>query len=203
MARTPAPGTRQRILAVASRLFSERGVRTVGMQRLVDETGLGKSLVYREFAGKDDLVAEWLRESHEDWVRSVEEVRLRHDGDPARQLLAIVEYYHESVLDRTFNGCPFYSTVSEFRDPAHPGRREAVAHLKGVRELFRSLAEAAGAAEPGQLADTLMVIIGGLLINGSALGPDGPVEQAVPAAENVIRQYCGPAPRRTPSARPA
>lgn len=189
MARKPAPDTRQRILAVASRLFSERGVRTVGMQRLVDETGLGKSLVYREFAGKDDLVAEWLRESDEVRVRSVEAVLRRHEGDPARQLLAVVEFYHESVLDPTFNGCPFYSTVSEFRDPAHPGRREAVAHLRGIRELLGSLAEAAGSAEPGQLADALMLIIGGLLANGSALGPAGPAELAVPTAESVIRRY--------------
>ena len=190
MARTPAPGTRQRILAVASRLFSESGVRTVGMQRLVDETGLGKSLVYREFAGKDDLVAEWLRESHEDWVRSVGEVLRRAEGDPVRQLLGVVEYYHQSVLDQSYHGCPFYSTVSEFRDPAHPGRQVAVAHLRGVRELFRSLGEAAGADDPGRLADALMVVIGGLLINGSALGVDGPVGVAVATAEGLVRQHC-------------
>ena len=190
MARTPAPGTRQRILAVAARLFSEGGVRSVGMQRLVDETGLGKSLVYREFAGKDDLVAEWLRESHETWARSVDELLRRHEGDPARQLLAIVEFYHESVLVPTYSGCPFYSTVSEFRDSDHPGRREAVAHLRGLRELLRSLAEAAGSTEPGELADALMLIISGLLTNGSALGPVGPAALAVPTAESIIRRYC-------------
>ena len=193
MARTPAPGTRQRILAVAARLFSEDGVRSVGMQRLVDETGLGKSLVYREFAGKDDLVAQWLRESHDDWARSVDEVLRRHAGDPARQLLALVEFYHEGVLDPAFSGCPFHSTVSEFRDATHPGRREAVAHLRGLRELFRSLAEAAGSAEPGELADALMLIVSGLLTNGSALGSAGPAALAVPTAESIIRRYCAPA----------
>jgi hypothetical protein len=101
-----------------------------------------------------------------------------------------VEFYHESVLEPTFSGCQFYSTVGEFRDSTHPGRREAVAHLRGVRELFRSLAEAAGSAESGQLADALMLIVGGLLTNGSALGPAGPVELAVPTAGSLIRQYC-------------
>ena len=38
MARRQAPGTKQRILVVAARLFGRHGVRSVGMQQLVDET---------------------------------------------------------------------------------------------------------------------------------------------------------------------
>jgi AcrR family transcriptional regulator len=158
MARKPAPGTRQRILAVAARLFGEHGVRSVGMQRLVSETGLGKNLVYREFEGKDHLVAEWLRDSHADWSLSVETVIQRYRDDPSRQLLAIVEFYYDSVVNTAFHGCPFYCTLSEFRDHSHPGRQAAVAHLESVRQLFRTLAGAAGAADPGRLADALMLI---------------------------------------------
>src|SRR2546423_11712038 len=67
VARRPAPGTRERILAVASRLFSQNGVRAVGMQQVVDESGLGKSLLYREFPSKDDLVVAWLHEMRAVW----------------------------------------------------------------------------------------------------------------------------------------
>jgi AcrR family transcriptional regulator len=192
MARKPAPGTRQRILAVAARLFGEHGVRPVGMQRLVDETGLGKSLVYREFAGKDDLVAAWLRESHESWSVLVDAVIRRYDGDPARQLLAVVEFYHQTAVSPAFHGCPFYATINEFRDTAHPGRREAIAHLEDVRERIHALAGATGATDPEWLADVLMLLIGGLLINGPALGSTGPAEFAVSAAASLIRQHCSP-----------
>ncbi|HET9566103.1 MAG TPA: hypothetical protein VFP27_16770 [Mycobacterium sp.] len=44
MARRQAPGTKQRILVVAARLFGRHGVRSVGMQQLVDETLLKHSL---------------------------------------------------------------------------------------------------------------------------------------------------------------
>ena len=44
MARRQAPGTKQRVLVVADRLFGRHGVRSVVMQQLVDETLLKHSL---------------------------------------------------------------------------------------------------------------------------------------------------------------
>src|SRR3954462_6656246 len=90
VARRPAPGTRERILKVASELFSRHGVRAVGLQQVVDETGLGKSLLYREFASKDDLVVAWLHEMRAVWWEQTGKVIDRYPGDPARQLLGIV-----------------------------------------------------------------------------------------------------------------
>ena len=44
MAHRQAPGTKQRVLVVADRLFGRHGVRSVVMQQLVDETLLKHSL---------------------------------------------------------------------------------------------------------------------------------------------------------------
>ena len=106
MARRQAPGTRERILAVAARLFSRHGVRAVGMQQLVDETGLGKSLVYREFASKDDLVAAWLRDNDQAWVKLADAATAPYEGDPARQLLALVEFVYDSVGPTSSTAAP-------------------------------------------------------------------------------------------------
>lgn len=188
MARRQAPGTKERILAVASRLFSRHGVRAVGMQQLVDETGLGKSLVYREFAGKDDLVAAWLRDNDQAWVKLADAATAPHEGDPARQLLALVEFVYDSVRADEFYGCIFYNTLSEFRDPSHPGRQAALEHLDRLRRMLRRFGRAAGAADPKGLADSLLLVIGGTLINGVAFGGVGPAEQAIPVAEAIIQR---------------
>ncbi|GAA0209263.1 TetR/AcrR family transcriptional regulator [Saccharothrix mutabilis subsp. mutabilis] len=190
MARRQAPDTKQRILAVAARLFGRHGVRSVGMQRLVDETGLGKSLVYREFSSKDYLVAEWLKETDAAWGEYADAATRPHEGDPARQMLALVEFIHDSVLADDFYGCVFYNTIAEFRDEDHPGRRAAVAHLERVRALLAHYGRDAGAEDPEGLADTLLLIIGGLLVNGTAFAGKGPAEHAVPTAAAIIRQAC-------------
>jgi AcrR family transcriptional regulator len=189
MARTPAPGTRRRILNAASRLFGEHGVRAVGMQQVIDETGVGKNLLYREFASKDDLVAAWLQESDALWWKQAESVTAPYAGDPVRQILALMEFFHESVGDPDFHGCIYYNTSSEFRDPDHPGRREAVAHLRRLRDWLRDLGAAARADDPEDLADALMLVIGGALSNGEVLGAAGPARVTIATADAIIRQY--------------
>jgi AcrR family transcriptional regulator len=190
MARKPTPGTRQRILAAASRLFTEQGVRAVGMQQVIDETGVGKSLLYREFAGKDELVAAWIRESDAKWWEKAHEVTDPYQGDPVRQILALMEFFYESVQSPDFYGCIYYNTSSEFRDPEHPGRRESVLHLRRLRDWLRDLGALAGAPEAEDMADALMLVIGGLLSNAEVLGAAGPSRMAQATSELLIRQYC-------------
>src|SRR3712207_8323226 len=48
------------VLNTAERLFASRSSRSVGMDELVRETGLGKMTVYRLFKSKDDLVGAYL-----------------------------------------------------------------------------------------------------------------------------------------------
>ncbi|MEU8797493.1 TetR/AcrR family transcriptional regulator [Spirillospora sp. NPDC048819] len=190
MARRPAPGTRDRILRVASGLFQRHGVRAIGLQQVIDETGLGKSLLYREFSSKDELVGAWLRASDAAWWTKVEAELRRHDGDPARQMLAIVELTLEIARSPDFHGCVFYNTASEFRDAEHPGRREARAHLERMRERLRSLARAAGAEAPEELADALMLLMGGVYVSTSVLGPTGPAAAALASARTLIEAHC-------------
>ena len=61
----PAPTARQRILEAAYELFSRHGVRAVGVDTVVERSGVAKATLYRNFASKDDLVLEFLVETME------------------------------------------------------------------------------------------------------------------------------------------
>lgn len=189
MTRRPAPGTRRRILQTAARLFGEQGTRAVGMQQVIEETGLGKSALYREFTSKDELVRAWVGELHDQAWAQIDSAVARHEGDPARQLLAIVEHAQESSQGSGAHGCTFYNTTAEYRDLSHPGRREAVDHLGRLRERLYALAAAARATDPDALADMLMLIISGLYANAATLGPSGPAARSVAAARILIDQH--------------
>lgn len=117
MARPPAADTRDRVLDTAARLFYAHGIRAVGLQRVIDEAGVGKSSVYREFASKDELVAAWLHRSRDGWWEMTEAAMAPHAGDPARQLLDIVEAVRSEIEDEGFRGCRWRLSAPDTRAP--------------------------------------------------------------------------------------
>ena len=125
MARTPAPGTRERILTTASRLFYEHGVRAVGMNQIITEAGTGKNLLYSHFPTKSDLVAAYLQRAQEFRVAGARRARESADGDARSQLIATVAEVATLVQHPRFRGCAFRNYLAEFPDETGTGRRPA------------------------------------------------------------------------------
>lgn|SRR5262249_13236721 len=186
MPRKPAPGTRDRILDNAGRLFREHGARAVGMQQIIDECGCGKNLLYREFASKDELVAAYLERCQQEWTAIMSEATRPYDDDPAGQLVAMVCAVAGQIAAPDFRGCPFRVSCAEFPDENHPAHEVAVRHVKNLRAQLRSLAKRGGARNPHVLADRILLIIDGLYINGATLGRKGAATEAVALAEELV-----------------
>ncbi|MDP4504166.1 TetR/AcrR family transcriptional regulator [Nonomuraea turcica] len=200
MARKPAPGTRERILAVASRLFSIHGVHAVGLQQIIDEAGCGKNLLYREFAGKDELVVACLHRYRENWMSTIEEAGRSAGGDPAGHLVAIVGTLAAVTSSADYPGCPVHKAYAEFPEAGHPIRQASTEHFEATRAVLHDLAARAGAPEPGVLASRIMLIIHGLSTNPAALGAPA-VPAAVAFAEDLVRDALRPStPARTHAA---
>jgi len=196
MARSPAPGTRDRILDTATRLFQEQGVRAVGLQQIIDECGCGKSLLYREFASKDALVVAYLEHAQAEWSEIIDEALRPHAGDPAAQLVALVQAVADQVAATDYAGCPFRTTHAHFPDPDHPAHRVAVRHVRDLRARLRRLARLARARNPEALGDRLLLIIDGLYVNGSMLGDRTAGATAVALAEELVREASAPSTSR-------
>lgn len=188
MARQPAPDTRDRILDAAARLFTAHGVRAVGMQRIVDECGCGKNLLYREFPSKDDLVLAHLARLRATWLAQVEEATAPLAGDPAAQLVAITGLAARQVAAADYRGCAFRNCFTEF--PDHRVGGFAGDHLADVRGHIADLARKTGAARPELLAERIWLVIEGLY--ASAAHPGG--ERAGEVAVALVAELTGAAP---------
>ncbi|MFJ6673468.1 TetR/AcrR family transcriptional regulator [Actinosynnema sp. NPDC091369] len=169
MARQPAPGTRDRILDTAARLFTAHGVRAIGMQRIIDECGCGKSLLYREFPSKDDLVIAHLARLRTSWRDQVEAVTAPLAGDPAAQLAAVAGLAADQVAAADYRGCAFRNCVTEF--PDHPVGRFAGDHLADVRAHIGDLVRQLGVPRPDELTDRIWLVVEGMY--ASAAHPGG------------------------------
>ncbi|MEV6640368.1 TetR/AcrR family transcriptional regulator [Amycolatopsis sp. NPDC051371] len=179
----PTPDTRERILGTATRLFDRHGVHAVGLQRIIDECGCGKNLLYTHFASKDDLVVAYLDRCGADWDRLVTGVRA---ATPERRLVELVREAGVRATAPGSRGCALRATLAEFPERRHPAHRVAVDHLVRARTQLRELAAETSAADPQRLADRVMVIIDGLYANGPIFGDDA-AKAAVAFAEDVVR----------------
>jgi len=188
MARKPTPHARERILDVAGELFDAHGIHAVGLQQIIDTLGVGKNLLYREFATKDDLVVAYLHRCRVEWERIVADAIAPHPDDPAARLIAIVRVTAGRATAPGYRGCPVSNTHAEYADQNHPARAEAVGHYQDIRRVLQVLAAQAGAPDPHTLGDRLALIIDGVNVNGAILGREGAAAAAVAFAEDVVKQ---------------
>src|SRR5579871_4509349 len=79
---------RDRILAAAGDLFYRHGIRAVGVDAIAEAAHTNKMTLYRHFASKDELVAEYLRQCAQASDVSWDHYAAAHPGDALAQLRA-------------------------------------------------------------------------------------------------------------------
>src|SRR4029079_596547 len=77
---------RERILAAAGELFYRNGIRAVGVDAIAEAAETNKMTLYRHFASKDELVAEYLRQCAKSEATGWDKLAARYPGDPLAQL---------------------------------------------------------------------------------------------------------------------
>ena len=163
---------RQRILDTASTLFYERGVRAVGVDLVVDESGVAKTSLYRHVRTTDDLIVAFLeREDVEFWARW-DEVAARHADDPAAEIEAHMRWIGKRLARANYRGCPQINVAAEFAEAGHPAREVSRRHMQAMRKRLAELARRFGAARPNDLAAQLGVLVNGAFVSAAMLTAD-------------------------------
>jgi AcrR family transcriptional regulator len=177
---------RERILRTASRLFHEEGVRTVGVDRIVAESGVAKMSLYRHYRSKDELILAVIRDEDERWRAALEAELDRRAGDSRARLLALFDALASGTAAKGYRGCPFQNTAIGLADPEHAASGAVAKHCRYTRRLLGELARDAGAADPDTLADELHVLYEGGLVTGFAARNRRAGAIARAAAERLI-----------------
>ncbi|MHA6764146.1 TetR/AcrR family transcriptional regulator [Streptacidiphilus sp. PAMC 29251] len=153
------PTARERLLAAANELFYEEGVHTVGIDKVIERAGVAKATLYSAYGSKDELIRAYLRGRQAVRRSRLTEAVSRHDV-PREQLLSVFDALGEVFAEPDYRGCAFANASAEARrdSPINEVTDEVRAW---IRKLFTDLATAAGAAEPAQLAQQLVVLYDG------------------------------------------
>ncbi len=155
---------RERIVETASELFYRQGIRAVGVDTIVAQSGVAKMTLYRHFPSKDDLVIEVLRRRDERWREWLQDEVLARTDDHRERLLAVFDALSDWFASEEFRGSAFINTRVEIPDPDHPANRAAAEHVAAVRRFLRRLAEEAAEPDADALAAQLQMIMKGAIV---------------------------------------
>jgi AcrR family transcriptional regulator len=155
---------RERILDAAYELFSQQGMRRVGVDTVIDRAGVAK-MSYRHFPSKDDLALEFLRRREELWTRKWLQGEVeRRATAPEDRLLAVFDVFDEWFRRNDFEGCSFINVLLEIDDRTRPVREATVTHLAAIRLFLHGLAVQAGILDPDDFAHRWHILMKGSIV---------------------------------------
>jgi AcrR family transcriptional regulator len=185
----PAKGdvsARERILATANDLFYREGIRAIGVDTVVERSGVSKTSLYRLFESKDALIAAFATERDQSFWAWWDHVEQQHADDPRVLLNALLSGIAERIARPGYRGCPFLNLITEFPDPNHPGRVVAHCNKEELRARLATIVAKLGATDPDRVASQLALLINGAYATGLIAEPADLSEDLVDAAHKLL-----------------
>ena len=177
-----ATRARERLLATAEELFYSEGVRAVGVERLLEVSGVGRASFYRHFSGKEDLVLAVLRDRDEQWRAWLERAVAARGSTP----LAIFDVLAERFTSPQFRGCAFINAMIESSDTSGPVYQLATQHKEAVIRYISGLLAEAGHSDPRPLAEQFILLMDGAHVTALRTRSSRPARQAKAIAEALL-----------------
>ena len=180
------PTKRDELVQKALQVFYRTGFHATGMDKLVEETGISKTSMYKHFRTKEDLILAVLRlrdEHFRNWLyRRMEDLA----GPPKDQLIAMFDALGEWFGEPGYKGCMFIKASSEYQDAAHPIHKQSADHKRLLELHMTDLSEKAGLAEPGAVARQLLHLKEGAIVTAHLGHTEHPAQDAKAAARLLV-----------------
>jgi AcrR family transcriptional regulator len=154
--------TRDRIVAAATRLFYNDGIRAVSVDAVAEKAGVTKKTLYYHFASKDDLIAATIagrdQPTLELYARWFEET----DGPPADKVRGLFSKLGQAANTPRWKGCGFLRTAAELaRTPGHPAIAAGASHKKRFESWLGGVLDDGGVGGAEALARQIVLLLDG------------------------------------------
>jgi AcrR family transcriptional regulator len=160
------PGARDRILDAAYDLFSQHGIRGVGIDAIVARSGVARMTLYRHFSSKQALALAYLEQREQRWTQEwLEQEVMRRSDDPAERLLAIFDVFDTWFRRADFEGCAFINVMLEGEGEDDPVQQASTRYLSNIRSFLKRLAREAGIRNPDDFARKWHILMKGSIVS--------------------------------------
>ena len=184
--------TKQRILETAGQRFAERGYEMVGINELIEKSGVAKATFYQHFRSKEKLCVEWLKTEA---ARSEKAARALLDSDlpPLEKIARKFDSVRDYLRSSEFRGCAFSNTATMIIED-NEARQVVTDYKAGVRLFWQALAlelkRDPSAARA--LGDALFLLFSGAVTEAQNAKAVWPVDSAKAAALALCGGPAGP-----------
>jgi AcrR family transcriptional regulator len=161
MRRVPPLPPRQRILAAAADLFERQGIRGVGVEAIAAAADTNKMTLYRHFASKDELIAEWVRAVVTDKESEWDEIAALNPTDPQAQLVDWSRRVAKKLATLEERGSALSNALAELPERDHPARRVIEEHKRREYARVLRLCKDAEFPKPELVADQVYFLLEG------------------------------------------
>jgi AcrR family transcriptional regulator len=156
------PGTRERIISAASKLFYSDGIKGVSVDAVAEQAGLTKRTLYYHFRSKDDLVAAYLEARDQPNLALFKRWFDEAGGPLPDRVAAIFNNLARAARHPKWKGCGFLRTSAELANmPGHPAIRIGAAHKKKFEQWMQQCFAAAGIGDSAELARQIVLLLDG------------------------------------------
>ena len=167
-------------------MFCTAGFHAVTVDAILEEAGVARMTLYKNFGSKEDLIVATLRREDKlfrQWLTGSIEAR---SAEPADRILSLFLALHQRFASEGYYGCAFIRASIEFPDHEHPVHRVAREHKEMIRSYLRGLAADARASNPLALAEQLYLLFEGAITASQLHGEPWPADYARQAAERLV-----------------
>ncbi|MES1950490.1 TetR family transcriptional regulator [Salinisphaera sp. S4-8] len=173
---------RERLLDSAEALFYRHGIQAVGIDRLLEDSGVGRASFYRHFESKDALVTAVLARRDAAWLEMFDDILEACDGEP----LALFDAMATRYAENDFRGCAFINAMVEAADRNSPWHQIAVEHKHALIERIAESLRAAGHADAETQASRWILLLDGAVVTAMREGHAGPIQEAGRMAAQLL-----------------
>lgn len=104
--------TKQIIIETASQLFYARGYNLVGINEIIEKSGIAKATLYNHFKSKEELCLAYLDKRDKELLENIETF-CNKKSKGTKRLIGVLEFLLPFFNDKSFNGCWCLRTLAE------------------------------------------------------------------------------------------
>lgn len=130
---------KQALLEHSEKLFYENGFHSVGLKRVVNESGVALMTLYNHFESKEELIQEVLRHREERYFSQLKTAVRSNKDEHSTLAIELAELHIEWLRTSGLNGCMFLRAKEEYSLENQAIVDQVMTHKQKLISFFEEL----------------------------------------------------------------